>query len=108
MAHVEVAPRAPDEARARGPAAPAQHLLEPEVRHGIFAVRIAYEPGIGVERIVHPLPDVADHLAAAHRAVTLRQGANVDRPARAEIEAGARRRRHVVTPGEPALDAAHR
>src|SRR2546425_2059298 len=101
----EIAPRAPDQARARRPASALEHVLLAEMRLGILLVRVAHEPGIRLERVGHPLPHVADHLPAADRTVAGRQRAHVERSAGAVVEIGARGRRRRVAPGETPLAA---
>src|SRR5262249_55247674 len=105
LAHVEVSPRAADEPRAGRPASTAQHLLLAEIWLRVLLVGIALEAGVGLKRIRDPLPDIADHLPAARGAVALGQGAHVDRPARAEVEARANGRRRLVPPRKAPLVA---
>src|SRR2546422_1690711 len=108
VAHVEISPRAADDAGAGRPAPAAQHLLLAEVRLRVLLVRIALEAGIGLKGVRDPLPDVADHLPAAGGAVALGQRAHVDGPAGAEVQARAGGRRCVVAPGETPLAAGRR
>src|SRR6266545_2767646 len=103
MVLVEVPPGAADEARAGRPASALEHLLLAEVGLRILLVGVTDEAGVRPEGVLHPLPDVSDHLPAADATVARGQGANVDRSAGAVIEAGAIGPRLVVAPGETTL-----
>src|SRR5436309_13698700 len=106
VAHVEVAPRVADEARAGCPRPAAEDFLRSEVGQRVLLVRIAHEARVGLKGVLDPFPDVPDHLAAAGRAVPRGQRSHVDGPARAIVEVGALRSRRLVAPWEPPLAAA--
>src|SRR6266702_3970211 len=82
---VEVARGVRDEPRGRREASAAQHLMGAEPRLEIFAIRVAHEARIGTECAGRPLPDVAQHLAAAPEAVALGKSADWSAAVAAQI-----------------------
>src|SRR2546427_1088809 len=62
--------------------------MNAEPRFGIFAVRVAHKSRIRVEGTRGPLPDIAEHLAAAHETVAVCKGA--DRSAAVAAQVGGR------------------
>src|SRR5262249_15251697 len=88
---------------ARRPAAALEDLLRAEIRLGVFLVRVANEPRIGLERIGDPLPDVSDHLPAAEGAIACRERSHVHRSPDAIVKVGLLGARRRIAPGAAAL-----
>src|SRR5579864_1293398 len=100
---VEVSPCVAQQARARHPGAAAQHLVSAEPRLRIFSIRVNHEPRIRQEVACRPLPNVANHLAAAEMAVTRAQIRDVATPETVTVQVCLRRVRRFVAPGEAAF-----
>src|SRR3989442_11817815 len=101
---VEVPPGVAQQASPGCPAAAAQHLVrsrEPGLR--ILLVRVGDEAWVGLEIARGPLPDVADHLPAAVRAVAGGMAPDVDPPSGTAVEVRAALVLRVVSPGESPL-----
>src|SRR5258707_13025144 len=68
---IKVAPGVPEQPGSGRPAAAAQDLVVSKPGLRVFLIGIDDEPGIGQEVRAGPLPDIANHLPAAKRAIAL-------------------------------------
>ena len=86
------------QAATRGPAAAAQNFVGAEPGLGILFVRVGNETWIRQEWARGPFPNIADHLAAAGGAVSIRQAVHVDTTHGAPIKVCVPGRRDLVAP----------
>src|SRR5215469_4244097 len=100
---VEVSPGISQQARLRRPGTPAQHFVRSKPGLRVFPIRIDLEAGVWPEIAGSPLPDVADHLAAAEGAVTFRKCADIQGAHRSPAQVGALQSRRVIAPRKAAL-----
>src|SRR6516165_6459594 len=100
---VEVPPSSAKQARLRRPGATAQHLVSAEPGLRVFAVRIDLESRVWLEVAGGPLPDVADHMAAAEGAVAFRKCADIYGAHRAPAQISPLQSQRVIAPGKAAF-----
>ena len=104
----EVAIGRPSDALTGRPAPAAQYLARVEPRLRVVSVGICSEPCVRPEVRSRPLPDIADHLAAAESAVAFGTGGDGDRTVERIIEIGAGGRGRRVAPRPSAAGASTR
>src|SRR5260370_12763271 len=100
---IKVARGVPEQPGSGRPTAAAQDLVVSKPGMRVFLVGIDDEPGIGQEVRAGPLPDIANHLPAAKRAIAFAASSNVHAASGLPVEIGPFRRGGLVTPREPLL-----